>query len=334
MKISCVIVNYNTTSHLKECIQSIIDNCSQSDVEIIVVDNASTESSIKAFPEKFPTVKFIFADQNNGFGAGCNLGVKSSTGDFIAFVNPDLVLEENVFLKLGNILSKNETGICGTIMKDFDGNSIYSYNKFPGIFWEFLQATGKGTNEFINEKLLCTEIVNSEKPIKVDWIVGALMVCNKKVFWEVGGFDEHYFLYYEDTDLCKMIHDKGYKNVIVPGLKVKHFQRGSIGTVKSENIYYFNMMRSRLIFIHKHYNFFKRFIIRSMLFTGYLLRKIVLNIRRKFNDKRAVKNFQYSFTLKLLMSKTRTVEKLEYSDIRRSEEILKFENEKILKFTD
>lgn len=334
VKISIIIVNYNTTGHLKECINSVINYCSNSETELIVVDNCSTDRTIENFPEIFPNVKFIFSNHNNGFGAGCNVGANASSGDVFAFINPDTILEENVFSKLEDLLSQNSIGICGTILQDFEGNPIYSYNFFPGLHWEFLQAIGKGTNEFINDRLLNKSIIESNKPIKVDWIVGAFLVMRREVFFEIGGFDEKYFLYYEDTDLCKLASDKGYTNFILPGLRIKHFQRGSIKSIRSENIYYFNMMRSRIIFIHKHYSVVKKIMIKIMLWNGYLFRKLLLNLRTKFNEKKAIKNYQYKFTMHLLRCNYHDVLNMRYEDLIKSNEIIDLENEKMLKFTD
>lgn len=304
MDLSIITVNYNTTNHLKDCLESIFINIREISFEIIVIDNNSYEREIEKFPQIFPSINIIFRDVNDGFGAGCNFGSSISKGKYLLFVNPDVVFESNIFLEMFSFMEQNaEYGACSPVFVNFEGNLVYTYNKFPNVKWELFEFLGKGNER--EEKLLLNneKILNrSNEPLTVDWLTGACLMIRADIFKKLKGFDEDYFLYYEDTDLQYRIHELGYKIACLSNLILKHFVNSSVKSKDGENVYYFHLNRSKMIFFYKHSGFFKRNVIRMLMVSGIFLRMIALNFRKRYSDKRIQKMGQYKRMLKIYFS--------------------------------
>jgi GT2 family glycosyltransferase len=312
MKVSVIIVNYNTEDHLKECLKSIIYFTKNIQYEIVVVDNNSGNRNIERFPQLFPQVKFYFRNINDGFGAGCNFGAKRASGKYFIFVNPDIVLDSNCIFLLFDFMEKNKNvGACTPLLKDFNGELTYIYNNFPGINWEIKEATGIGAGVKIS-KLLAGIKTGSKVSIEVDWVTGAFLMIRSKLFHQVNGYDEDFFLYYEDTDLQYRIRKLGYKIMCLPSTEVKHFINSSIRSTEGENVFFFNINRSKLIYMYKHFNFLKRNIIRCMHITGIIIRMVILPFREKFKGKKNQKVLQYKRMLLLYFSSHNKLSKSSY----------------------
>ena len=170
MLISIIIINYNTTDYLLSCLNSIIKETKDVEYEIIVVDNNSPDRKIEEFPQLYPTVNFQFRKVNYGFGDGCDYGVKISKGDYLYFMNPDIILKNNCLLFFLNYLVNHpDVAICSGILTDNIDNPIYTYNKFPGIYWETTEALlGNGENK-INKLIKERKLDTNTEPFEVDW---------------------------------------------------------------------------------------------------------------------------------------------------------------------
>lgn len=328
MDLSVIIVNYNTSENLDNCLSSIYRFTNEISFEIIVVDNNSTERDIENIKNQYKEAKFIFLKENNGFGAGCNVGTNIAVGDYLVFINPDILFIDNALMKVYQFMAKNSSvGVSTGILKDREGECVYTYNNFPGLSWEFTEAVGRGSNRKIEKLLRHPYIINKQDiPIYTDWVVGAFMFIKRDIFEKIKGFDETFFLYYEDVDIQKRIKELGYKIVVLPSISVIHSERSSVRSFEGENIYYFHMTRSRLIYYYKNTNFLFVIIIRLMHILGLLFRISILVPRRTFKGKKWKKLFQYKFMMKLFLlsysrvigSKFSNVEEHVYSDYKKS----------------
>jgi GT2 family glycosyltransferase len=279
MDISIIIVNYNTTSHLKKCLDSIIEFTKDVEFEIIVVDNNSVNRNIENFPNNYPAVKFLFRDVNDGFGGGCNHGALIAKGKYIAFINPDIIFSNNVLFEFKKFLDINlETAVCSGLLLNSEGEVSYSYNYFSNIKWEFAEALGKATR-IIVKKLLSRDEVIKGIPFEIDWALGALIFLRKNVFEKVNGFDETFFLYCEDNDLQFRIKQNGYKIYCLPYIRVTHEYRGSVESHEGQFIYNLHMSRSKMLYFYKHFSFVKRNIIRLNYLWCNVLKIIILPFR-------------------------------------------------------
>ena len=208
--VSVIYVNYNSTQSLLESIKSVNENTKNCKYEIIVVDNNSDENLEKLEKENI----FLIKNKTNfGFAKACNIGAKNSRGKYLLFLNPDTILKGNCLYAMKDFLEKNKNaGACGCITIEGDrGNLKGGSRKFHTIFTEIIERLNLG------EKFL-----NYSKTGEVDALIGACIMVSKKIFNEIEGFDENFFLYYEDIDLCKKIKNKGYKIYLLDTCTLYH----------------------------------------------------------------------------------------------------------------
>lgn len=222
-KTSVVIVTFNSAKTIKVCLDSVIKF--SSDCEIIIVDNNSTDDTCKIIQAFGSSVKLIEAGGNLGFAKANNLGVKSATGKYLIFLNPDTrILEKDSLDLLKESLEKNpEYGIIGPKLIYPDGLEQPRTRNLPTIkraFQEYILGK-KGDYDFYspNYKTLC----------EVEAISGACIIIRKELFQKIGGFNKKYFMYFEDLELCKQVRYSGLKVGFSPEVTIEHAE-GKSGT--------------------------------------------------------------------------------------------------------
>jgi GT2 family glycosyltransferase len=224
-------------------------------VEIIVVDNHSSDGSIDYLQTKFSQVKFIANEKNTGFSKACNKGLEISTGELILFLNPDTIVAEDCFQKCISFFETHpDCGALGVKMIDGSGNFLKeSKRSFPSPLTSLYKLFGL-SRLFPKSRIFSRYHLghlDKDNNHEVDVLAGAFMMVRKKVLDEVGNFDEIFFMYGEDVDLSYRIQKAGYKNVYFAGTTVIHFKgestrRGSLNYVRM----FYNAMS---IFVRKHY---------------------------------------------------------------------------------
>ncbi|MBK7252920.1 MAG: glycosyltransferase family 2 protein [Ignavibacteria bacterium] len=159
-----------------------------------------------------------------------------------------------------------------------------------------------GVEETISRLLSNPNITRPEKkPFEVDWFHGAFLLIRKSVYEMVKGFDEKIFLYYEDVDIQKKIKDAGYKIFCIPSESVRHFTQSSVRTKEGRRVYYYYMHLNKLYYMSKHFGFLKRLFIRVNYVFGYIIRIIILPLRKKFRGRINEKFSHYFLILKLYL---------------------------------
>jgi GT2 family glycosyltransferase len=255
MDISFIIVNYNLSNEVQNCINSIIEKVTGVIYEIIVVDNNSKDAAShnldKVYPnDRYPYIHIFFLTANRGFGSGCNFGASKASAKTICFLNPDTIIEENIFFELIKYLKSDENivAICpqSTVKRYFD----FSAGVFPNLFLEILNIIFLGRHiEALY--IYLKKILGDEKPFSVDWILGASIIIKKDIFDEVMGFDEDYFLFYEEMDLCYRLKKLNYKIYYCPAQKLNHI--GSVSVKKDYSFLTKNFYMSKMLFFQKQY---------------------------------------------------------------------------------
>ncbi len=271
-RLSVIISTYNSTEDLDSCLESIEQHSSGLDYELIVVDNNSPDRSCLELQKKYPAVSFHFLNSNDGFGAANNYGLRCASGDYILFLNPDTILLENTFkLGIDYLNSHPSVGALSFMVVHPNGDPQYCYNRFPGIREELLVALY--LDVYFHRQLVkrdYEEKLRHGTSFPVDWISGAFILTRRSVLDAVGSFDESFFIFYEDIDLCFRIKSAGFEIQYVPLSRIIH--KGGQSTSGYAHTLVYNRYRSKYVFARKHYSFARRSIIVSLSVLGLLFR--------------------------------------------------------------
>ena len=229
MDVSIIIVNYNEKNMTKSCLNGILKVTPGLDYEIIVVDNCSNDGSqemLTGFKIKDLRLKVVLNNQNLGFGAGCNLGIKEATGKYILILNPDIAVLEGSIERLFQFMEENkQVGAVGPKLLDPIRTVQLSCYRYPAWYIPILRRTFLGKVNWAKNKLnyyLMTDFNHQEKK-EVDWLLGACLMLRKKTLDEIGVFDERFFLYFEDVDLCRRAKIKGWLVYYYPEAEMFHY---------------------------------------------------------------------------------------------------------------
>ena len=242
MDFSIIIVSYNTEKLLKNCLKFIFATLLSSDFEVIVVDNNSSDNSLAMIEENFKdSVKVIRNEVNFGFAQANNQGSKIAQGKYLFFLNSDTIIKNNI---LGIIKKTFESDqkigvLTPQLFLSSGAKQEHSYGQFPNPI-----------NLFINKFKKTTS--NSNKIFLVDWVSGAALIIRKDIFNKVSGFDEKFFMYFEDVDLCRRVSELGNKVAVIATATVVHLGGQSLTKNKTRKEYYYT---SQDYFYRKHYGF-------------------------------------------------------------------------------
>lgn len=225
-KISVVIVNWRVRKLLAQCLASIYQQIGASEIEVIVVDNDSHDSSSEMLMAEWPQVKTISLARNKGFAYANNLGIKIARGDLIVLLNPDTVAGENFFSQCQNYMDLNpNVAIAGPQLLNIDGSIQASVRRFPD--WRSqVHILLKLKNIFSQEKYLkrylCSDF-DYNRELAVEQIMGAAMIIRRSVFDKIGLFDQKYFVWFEEVDFCQRARQHGLITKFVPDFSVTHY---------------------------------------------------------------------------------------------------------------
>lgn len=224
---SVIIVTWNNEDTIRKCIESISSN--MKNIEVIVVDNNSNDLTLEVL-DSLPYVKYFSLKSNTGFAYANNFGVEHSNGDYVLFLNPDIVVESDLAEMKGYL--KDDIGMVSGKILNLDGSvqaSCYNFESPMNIF-KAVFIIGKFMPEFLKKRYFF-RWSNHNSIMYPEWVMGAFMYMQRKVFFEIGGFSEDYFLYAEDMDICYKIYLKNYRIMYIPDFKVVHI--GGVSEGKS-----------------------------------------------------------------------------------------------------
>ena len=249
--ISFIIVNYNSTKELQNCLNDLsqIDNASK--CEIIIVNNDTKKLSIPKYNFKKQIIHEV--NKNIGYGRANNIGLKYVTHDFICFLNPDTHSFCQNLLSITNHLKNKETIIMPQICTESGNPQPWSVGSNISLLKLFGNNIGLYKKPWL-----------SNQKISVDWVSGAALFTSTKLMQKLDGFDEDYFLYFEDVDLCKRALKKGTKIYYLPQLSITHTGGASSkeATKKQKKCYY----KSQDLFFQKHLGALQTFLLRICRF--------------------------------------------------------------------
>lgn len=298
VKVSMIIVNYHSSALINECLDSIyIQTPDSLPFEIIIVDNASEDLTVSISHSPNDNLKFIQLTQNIGFGRANNAGAEIARGEYLFFLNPDTLLLNDAIGILYRFMDDNELcGIAGGNLFSVDNKPNISFRRItPGVRFEMNEIF-----HLIPEKLAFKEnrfFNHTGKPLKVAHISGADLMIRKDIFDKLGGFSPEFFMYYEETDLCRRVSKAGWKLYSVPEAKIIHLEGGTFQASQNERKIKMTE-KGRMIYYKRNLSPFPRFVGNS-LYKIFLLSRIILSKdsnRKKYYQTRLewCKSFQHS----------------------------------------
>jgi GT2 family glycosyltransferase len=252
--LSIIIVNYNVKLLLKACLESVAGAIKNSEAEVIVIDNASTDNSIGYLQPIFPEFKFISNPANEGFAKANNKALAIAKGEFILFLNPDTTVPNDCFIKcLAFFGTHPDAGALGVKMLNGNGEFLKESKRgFPSpwvSFWKMTGITGMFPRSPVFAKYYLGHL-DADRDHEVDVLSGAFMMVKKEVLQKTGGFDERFFMYAEDIDLSYRIKKAGYKNYYFAGTAITHYKGSS---TKKDVRYVRQFYKAMSQFVKKYY---------------------------------------------------------------------------------
>ena len=279
MDISIIIVNYRGWKALKECLESIDSIIPKTfSFETIIVDNCSNDGQFIVFKQKYSKFTFIENSGNNGFSNGCNLGASIANGNHFLFLNPDtkITLEALETLLETAILHPN-VGVLSCLQIN-ENNVFYKQNNlFPalGRFLGISRSIFKKLNKVNLEKRF-----NNNNPLFYpDWVTGAVIFISRDWFDKINGWNEDYWLYYEDVDLCKKISLAKGKIAVTRETTIFHQHGGASRlNIKTKALTKTEVIISKHVYISNQFNAITKIYLHSLLILGVLIEKIFLSV--------------------------------------------------------
>ena len=254
--LSIVIVNFNGERFLGKCIDSIRENLSRRKFEMFIVDNNSKDDSVELIKRNYPEVKLIENCSNFGFSYANNQAIVRSRGKYIMLLNPDTVITQGALDVMMDFMDKNPVvGVAGAKLLNLDGSIQYSFRRFPTIQYVFFGRQSIFRKLFPDNRISRAYMMmdeNHSKNIEVDWVFGTGMMLRRKALEEVGIFDEDYFIFVEDTDLCYRMREENWKVSLVADAVIFHH----FGVTRDRfwKITLLNHNRGMFKFFKKHYH--------------------------------------------------------------------------------
>jgi GT2 family glycosyltransferase len=238
--VSVVIVTHDSLPAFHDCLESVRKSSSIDSLEVIVVDNASTDGSADTVATAFPDAKVIRNEKNVGFATACNQGAKEAAGDYLAFLNPDVQIDSDSIERLKSVFARNErVGLSAARLRHPGGSFQPTCRKLPTVgnmvfsrgsfLSSFLGRKGKGTAPHYT-------LPDYGETTAVAAVAATFVMVRRELFNRAGGFDQRFFLFMEDTDLSLRLGYKGYVNLYVPTAGGIHLwgHGGRMGRIRRE----------------------------------------------------------------------------------------------------
>jgi GT2 family glycosyltransferase len=287
--LSIIIVSWNVAGLLRDCLRSIDANRGALDLEVIVVDSASSDNSVTMVQSEFPWVTLLACTENVGFPKGNNLGLAKANGRYVLLLNPDTVVLDDALSKMMAYMQQNpEVGVLGCQLRNGDGTVQSSKRRFPTLITAFFESTWletvapSGVMASYYAQDLADDAVND-----VDWVVGACMLAPRQVVDTVGGMDEAYFMYSEELDWCRRIKDSGWRVVYYPEAQIIHYVgQSSDQAVVARHI---NFQQAKLRYFRKYNGRFAAGVLRLFLLLNYAWQMGIEGVKGMLGHKRPLR---------------------------------------------
>ncbi len=247
MDLSVITINWNTRDLLCQCLDSLTQKVEGIEMEILVVDNGSTDGSVAAVRGKFPGVRLIENPLNLGFAKANNYALSVSKGRYFLLLNPDTEVKDEAIPQMVSFMNAHpEAGLVGAQLLNADGSKQNSIANFPSLATELLN---KSLLRWLFPEKFPGKETDYRSPVEVDSVIGACMLVRREAVEQVGLLDEEYFLFLEETDWCYRIKKAGWKIYHIPQAEVFHLQGKSAEAEKG---------KARIEYSRSRYHYFRK----------------------------------------------------------------------------
>jgi len=259
-------------------------------IEVIVVDNASSDGSVTMMENEFPQVRLIANSENLGFTVGNNQGITASRGRYILLLNPDTEIVGDALATTVEYMDDHpRVGVLGPQLRNSDGSIQSSRRRFPTLATAFLESTI--LQQWLPRNRVTRHYYITDRPDdeiqEVDWVTGACLLARREAIEEAGLLDEGFFMYSEELDWCRRIKVQGWKVIYLPTAKVIHHGAQSSEQVKS--FQHIQFQRSKIRYFRKHHGPWQGEVLRLFILLTYLYQLIVEALKWLVGHKRPLR---------------------------------------------
>jgi N-acetylglucosaminyl-diphospho-decaprenol L-rhamnosyltransferase len=257
-ELAIIIVSYNTRQLVAQCIDAVIGKQLPASWQIIVVDNASSDGSVEMLREQYPDVTLIANPENVGFGRANNCALETTNAEHVLFLNSDTIASQTALQQLVELMrADTQLGATSPMLRTPDGSAqAYAFGDEPTPRYLVRRA--------LNRLVFKRPLHNWEMQTRfmVDWVSGACMLVRGDLARQLNGFDTRYFMYFEDTDLCKRVRDTGYRVAYIGDISITHIGGQSLKKNPSARFAYQSSLR---LFYQTHYGRISNIVLRMLL---------------------------------------------------------------------
>ncbi len=283
-RLSAIVVNYNGGDMVIRCVDSLLKNPPEGDIEVIVVDNASSDDS----PEKLAArddIVFIQSEQNLGFAAGCNLGLERAAGEYLALINPDVEVGSGLCDGVIGFLRDTEgAGIASPLLKSPDGSIQNNFRRYPSL-WLMLGSRRSPLTLLWPKNPISSRFFYSDlsltKPREVEMVSGTALFFTRGVYDAIGGLDPGYFMFVEDADFCLRVARAGYGVYSLPDLSVEHYLSYSVQKRPYSMILAHHRSLLRFFFRHRPFHFVAYIMLWPLALSYILMEFLLASLKRR-----------------------------------------------------
>jgi GT2 family glycosyltransferase len=270
MRAVLVVINYNTRNDLRACLLSAEEKLP--DYPVVVVDNGSHDGSQEMVERDFPRARLVRNRGNLGYASACNLGIKVTSEPYVFILNSDVEFPGNGLEEILEFMDRHpEVGALGPLVLNPDGSRQMSCRRFPSLLESVVHGfLGELWPDNPLTRKYQLKDLPADRPREVDWVSGAAMLLRREAVENVGGFDERYFMYVEDVDLCWRLRHAGYRVYFHPGFRVVH-KVGRSSSQQSLRMLW-EHHRSMLVFFRRRYRGWKGALAAVPVYLGVLAR--------------------------------------------------------------
>lgn len=275
--ISIIIVNYKSWYHLKDCLQALKDI--QTDAfsfEVVVVDNCSNDGKIDSFRKDFSEVHFVENSGNNGFANGCNFGASHAQGAYVFFLNPDTIANERALSELLAFAKAHHTvGIVSCHQKNQNGSYEKVTRFFPSIFTLF--GATRALYKLFNTSRIERQYDKNTPTMYPDWVSGSVLFMSRNWFDQIQGWNEDYWMYYEDVDICKRVTIANGKIALLQNVEIIHNHGGASRiNFTTASLTKTEVIISKHVYVRNHFKGIERFLLLLLLIMSTLVSKLLM----------------------------------------------------------